>query len=104
MKRAILTLLSVMVLIALGAMYNQGMDQGMLIIAIFGLTARGYIVAENYRADGDRAVYDKQMKNVQTFTVFCVIISFFWPESMFQNAAILVCLLTHIALDRYIKS
>ena len=104
MKRAMQGLLLLMLGIALATVYAQGWEQGMLLLVIFGFSARAYRLANDYRQDEDREVYDRQMKVVQTFTLACVLISFYWPESMFQNVAIFVCLVLHCVINRYVKA
>ena len=104
MKRAMQGTLLLMLGIALATLWLQGLEQGALLIAIFGFSGRAYLLAEDYLRDKDRETYDRQMKIVQTFTLACVVISFYWPESMFQNAALLVCLILHCMINRYIKN
>ncbi len=104
MKRAMQGLLLLMLGIALATVYTQGWEQGMLLLVIFGFSARAYRLADDYRQDEDRETYDKQMKVVQTFTLVCVVISFYWLESMLQNVALFVCLVLHCVIDRYVKA
>ncbi len=103
MKQFMQGLLLLLLGIALASLYLQGWEQGMLILVIFGFSARAYRLANDFRQGEEREVYDKQMKVVQTFTLACVLISFYWPESMFHNAAILVCLVLHCVINRYVK-
>ncbi len=103
MKQAMQGLLLTMLGIALASLYLQGWEQGMLLLVIFGFSARAYRLANDYRQDENREAYDKQMKVVQTFTLACVIISFYWPESMYHNAAFFVCLVLHCVINRYVK-
>jgi len=103
LKQIMRLLLLLLLLTALAAFYSQGWDQGMLLVVIFAFSAKAYILTENFRRDADRETYDRQMKNVQTFTIVCAFISFYWPESMFPNAAIFFCLLFHVAVGRYVK-
>lgn len=103
MKRGLLGVLALMPLVALLALYFHGMEQGMLILAFFGFSVRGYLVSRDYLQTGDQEVYERQMKTVQSFTVALAFISFFWPMSMYQNAAIALCLVFHVMLERYVK-
>lgn len=103
MKRGLFALLVMMIVIALLALLAQGLEQGMLALAFFGFSVRAYRVSEDFLATGDEEVYERQMRSVQTFTVACAFISFFWPESMYQNAAIFLCLVFHIVLNSYVK-
>ena len=96
-------MLLLMLGIAVATIWFQGLEQGALLIAIFGFSGRAYLLSEEYLREGDRETYDRQMKIVQTFTLACVLLSFYWPESMFQNAALLVCLLLHCVINRYVK-
>ena len=103
MKRALQGMLLLMLGIALATLWFQGLEQGSLVIAIFGFSGRAYLLSEEYLKSGNREDYDRQMKVVQTFTLACVVISFYWPESMFQNAALVVCLVLHCMINRYIR-
>ena len=104
MKRAMQGLLLLMLGIALAAVCTRGWEEGMLLLVIFGFSARAYRLAREYRQDEDRESYDKQMKIVQTFTLVCVLISFCWLESMFQSIAIFVCLVFHCVIERYVRT
>ena len=103
MKRGIFALLGMMIIIAVLALLTQGLEQGMLALAFLGFSVRAYRASEDFLSTGNEKVYERQMNSVQTFTVACAFISFFWPESMYQNATIFLCLVFHIVLNRYVK-
>ena len=103
MKPALFLLLLLLFATAVWAFYRTGIEQGALLLVIFSFSVRAYLVAETYLKDRDKEEYDRQMKGVQTFTIVCAFISFYWPDSMFQNAAIFFCLIFHAVLGRYVR-
>lgn len=103
MKVVMQLLLVLMLMIAFGTIYTQGWEQGMLLLVVFGFSARGYRLAEDFLRDRDQEAYDRQMKGVQIFTMVCVLISFYWPDSVYYNVALLACLAFHCILSRYVK-
>ena len=103
MKKVLQILLSVMLLVSLVAVYMQGWEVAMMLLVLCGFSARAYRVAGEYRSDGDKEDYDKQMKVVYGFTIACALISFYWPYDMYYNFVLFLCLVYHCCINRYVK-
>lgn len=104
MKQAMQGLLGLMLAAALGTVWLQGLEQAMLLLVLFGFSARAYRLVRLYRQNADADGYEKQMKVVHGFTVACAFLSFYWPDSMYLNAGLLLCLLFHCVVNRYAKA
>ena len=104
MKQAMQILLGLMFAAALGTAWMQGWEQAMLLLILFGFSARAYRLVRIYRQDADEAGYEKQMKVVQGLTVACALLSFYWPDSMYLNAGLFTCLIFHCVVNRYAKA
>ena len=104
MKQAMQGLLCLMLAATLGTVWLQGLEQAMLLLILFGFSARAYRLVRLYRQNADENSYEKQMKVVHGFTVACAFLSFYWPESMYLNAGLLICLIFHCVVNRYAKA
>ena len=103
MMKGMQVVLVAMLAVSIAALTQAGLEQGLLILVLFAFSSRAYFLVRDLSENEDREGYEKQMKIVQTFTVACALLSFYWPESMYFNAGLAICLLFHIMATQQAK-
>ena len=103
MVRGMQVMLAAMLVVSFAAAMQTGIEQGLLILVLFAFSSRAYFLVRNLSEGEDRAHYEKQMRVVHTFTIACALLSFYWPESMYFNIGLALCLIFYVLINKQAK-
>jgi hypothetical protein len=102
MKKILQALLAGMFLTSAAAVLVEGIEIAVVLLVICGISGRAYRLVGEYKEDGDKNAYDRQMKTVYGFTIACALLSFYWPYDMYYNLCLFICLTFHVCINKYV--